>query len=272
MPSHKKRPANAEAETKPKRPFRSASHLFSGVLTALVPHFCPLCSACSDCYLCDNCITSLGMINTACSRCALPLNNIDAYAENRATVSPKILTKLVCSECIKTPPLFSHTVCAFEYRNAVVRAIQNFKDGGDIRVGAAMASALKASIETHYALTPLPELIIPTPIHWRRRLQRGFNQSELIAKRLSKAFNIPYARPLKKQVFTASQKNLTRAQRQRNLSKSFSIKEKTVKNKHIVIVDDIITTGSTIRTLSELCVLAGASKVDIWALARTPKP
>ena len=67
------------------------------------------------------------------------------------------------------------------------------------------------------------------------------------------------------------QKALGRKQRQRNLEGSFKICAKEISGKHIAIIDDVITTGSTMRILSHLCIDAGAKSVEVWALSRTPK-
>ena len=118
-----------------------------------------------------------------------------------------------------------------------------------------------------------PDLLIPAPMHWLKRWQRGFNQAEFLAQHIARELQIPLATKIVKRTHkTPAQKELTRSQRQQNLRKAFAISEKNrvqINGKRIAIIDDVVTTTATVRELSQLLIRAGAKEVQVWALART---
>jgi ComF family protein len=118
-----------------------------------------------------------------------------------------------------------------------------------------------------------PDLLIPAPMHWLKRWQRGFNQAEFLAQHVARELDIPLStRMVKRTHKTPAQKELTRAERQQNLRKAFAISEQNrahIMGKHIAIIDDVVTTTATARELSQLLIKAGAKEVQVWALART---
>ncbi|MGB1466783.1 MAG: ComF family protein [Alcanivorax nanhaiticus] len=120
--------------------------------------------------------------------------------------------------------------------------------------------------------TPLPwpdsDLICPLPVHWQRRWRRGFDQSERLAHLLSQIWQRPVLSALVRQRATPHQQGLTRRQRQRNLRKAFRC-QANVQGRHLVLVDDVMTTGSTAREASRVLLDAGAASVRVWCLART---
>jgi len=110
-------------------------------------------------------------------------------------------------------------------------------------------------------------------MHWQRRWQRGFNQTEILAHQLSNTLSIPVVHACLQPVRTPSQKELSRRDRHSNMRHRFAINPRTreqLHNAHIALIDDVVTTTTTVRTLSELLIKAGAKQVDVWALARTP--
>ncbi|GGY86998.1 hypothetical protein GCM10011613_35240 [Cellvibrio zantedeschiae] len=129
----------------------------------------------------------------------------------------------------------------------------------------------------HYAQDQVdwqtPDLIIPVPLHWMRRWQRGFNQAEILAQYVADELAIPMATKIVQRTHkTPPQKGLSRIERQKNLRKTFAINSKylsNIKDKHVVLMDDVVTTTATVRELSELLIRAGAKDVQVWALART---
>ena len=111
--------------------------------------------------------------------------------------------------------------------------------------------------------------IVPVPLHWLKKLIRGYNQSALIAKRLSKLIGIPYLDPLCRSRWTRSQTKLTRTKRKQNLKNVFKLKNGIdLESKSIILVDDVFTTGSTMAACTLELLNAGANHVDILALAR----
>lgn len=112
-------------------------------------------------------------------------------------------------------------------------------------------------------------------MHWRKLRSRGFNQSELIAKYLAKQLNIPVKHWLLKDRDTQKQNHLNRLDRQQNLQNVFKLSPratgKGVNLRHVALVDDVVTTGATGNQAAMALKSAGIERVDLWALARTPK-
>lgn len=238
-----------------KKRFYHASNLGRRLVNALFPHFCPLCHQVADDYICLDCSSTLKLIEHGCQRCSLPLTS----------------NEKLCGECLNDPPPFKLCLCAYAYQAPLSTLISMLKDNRDYHAVRGVCGVLAATIKNHYEANELPELLFPVPIHWRKRWIRGFNQAELIALILSDKLDIPLFNGLTKSSYTPNQRSLSRKQRQRNLSGSFALKNIEIRGKRIAIVDDVVTTSSTIRSLAETCLLAGASQVDVWALARTPK-
>lgn len=246
---------------------------------ALLPNHCALCSSKAKGLLCSPCANELPPIAHSCTRCALPLPQTE-----------------LCAECLKTPPSFDSIVAAYEYAYPLDHLVLQFKHNNHPHIGRKLAEKLALTIchtieqtiehktpspkplsPMQHAATP-PDIIACVPLHWRRRLQRGFNQAEIIAKHLhahTSAQTTQYLpQLLTKLNHTQSQQNLSRKQRLKNLRQSFAVAPKLlteVKGKHIAVVDDVVTTGATAEVIANLLKEAGASRVDIWALARTPK-
>ena len=124
---------------------------------------------------------------------------------------------------------------------------------------------------------PLPRLLIPVPLHGSRLRQRGFNQAAALARYAGRSLGIPYAPHLVRRLRdTPSQTELSVAQRQRNVRGAFSLNGARARRKllgagHVAIVDDVITTGSTVAELQSMLEAAGVTRVDTWAVARAEK-
>lgn len=109
------------------------------------------------------------------------------------------------------------------------------------------------------------DLIIPVPLHWRRRMTRGYNQSEVIAKYLGEYTGIPVDRKaVRRNVYTEPQKQLDNKERRRNLRHAFEVKRRWESPRRILLIDDIYTTGSTIDAISQVLCEKGRNKV--WFL------
>ena len=114
-----------------------------------------------------------------------------------------------------------------------------------------------------------PDLIVPTPLHWFRHLQRGYNQAELLCNVIGQETGIPVRNLLRRKKWTRQQARLDRKQRIRNLHQAFSIIDSTnCRNRCILLVDDVMTTGSTLSAAAETLLGAGAAEVDVLVLAR----
>ncbi len=115
---------------------------------------------------------------------------------------------------------------------------------------------------------PLPEVIIPIPLHRRRLIRRGYNQSSLIARSLSKALSIPCDnKSLIRNKYAKPQIELTAKQREQAVRGAFKVNTKC-KFKHVALVDDVISTSNTANQASKALKKSGVQTVTLWALAR----
>ncbi len=114
------------------------------------------------------------------------------------------------------------------------------------------------------------DIILPVPIHKKRKSTRGYNQSELVAKEVSKRLNVEYYNNvLVKDINTIPQSTLTKSQREQNVLGIYSIKNKQqIQNKAILLIDDIYTTGSTVNECSKVLIKNGAKLVDVLTVAK----
>ena len=119
---------------------------------------------------------------------------------------------------------------------------------------------------------PRPDLIIPVPLHQKRLLERGYNQSEALAQGMTHTAAIPCnTRILYRPAYTQTQTGLDKASRLQNVARAFAVKRRRhIKNKHILLVDDVLTTGATLFAASQPLKQAGASAISIatFAMAR----
>ena len=118
-------------------------------------------------------------------------------------------------------------------------------------------------------MSELPEYIVPVPLHSRRISQRGFNQSLELAKQLSRALGVALdANTVTRTRHTAPQTGLSEQERRKNVRGTFHVSA-DMQGKHVAIVDDVMTTGSTVGELARTLKRVGVQRVDVWALART---
>lgn len=116
------------------------------------------------------------------------------------------------------------------------------------------------------------DCLMPIPLHWMRHMQRTFNQAELIAKTLGKQYSIPVVNALGRIRKTQYQSTLLPHDRETNIKNCFVIKKKwkgSFKNKRIVLVDDLCTTGATLKEAAKVLYKAGAQSVNACVMART---
>lgn len=209
--------------------------------------------------LCPPCSEALHDRRPRCQRCALPLADIAG----------------ICGECLAQPPAFARTLCADSYRPPISHWLQNFKDGRDLRDGQLLVQRLIRSLDQHYPDgAGLPDYLVPVPLHWRRALWRGFNQSAWLARQLQRHFGIPVLPALQRVRAGSDQRQLDRRERQRNLRGVYRLRPECkalLHNRHVVLVDDVVTTSATVRAISRELRRGGVAQVDIWCLARTGK-
>ena len=209
---------------------------------------CVLCGVLSgDGVWCKSCDADLPRLNSAhCPVCGLPTLNGET-----------------CGKCLKDKPSFEATCAAFAYAFPIDKLVQAVKFSGHLSLVDQLADALSLRINA------TPDLIIAMPLHPLRLRERGFNQSQLLAQRLSKQLSIPLSSNTCTRIRnTPPQSSLSWHEREKNIRGAFNCAS-DLAGKHIAIVDDVMTTGISIEELASTLRQAGAAKISAWVLART---
>jgi ComF family protein len=116
------------------------------------------------------------------------------------------------------------------------------------------------------------DLIIPMPLHWRKRWSRGYNQSELLAREISRRWGVPLSKPVRRVKATAPQAGLTHSKRRLNVRAAFAVRKGTsLAGLRVLLIDDVVTTGATASACAQTLKRAGASHVAVAAIARTDR-
>ena len=244
---------------------------FTQAFSQIIPKLCHLCrqtiaqdgTTHRSHFLCKGCLDDLALNTHCCSCCAVPM---PSSATRQSAV--------ICGECLKRPPAYSASFCPFIYTFPVDHLISNFKSSGTWQYANHLGQLFyeKLSMQLNDGELNRPEIISYVPLHYKRRWQRGFNQSELLAKKIATQMEIPVVDSIRKIRETSVQHTLKRTERMKNLKYAFSAKKHSgIQGKYVALVDDVVTTGATTNVLAKLLIDAGARRVDIWALARTPK-
>ena len=209
--------------------------------------------------LCEDCEAELPWLSGQCRQCALPMPN----------------HQTLCADCTDNPPLFSQVVTPLQFDFPIDTLISRFKYQQRWPYGR-LLSALLVQYVTYYFDEggQRPDLILAVPLAKRRQRQRGYNQAQMICDWLGKALGLHNPQQLLLRTReTVSQQGLSAKARRDNLHNAFQLTDPTqVSNKHIVLVDDVLTTGTTCSIISGLLLKHGATRVDVYCLARTGKP
>ncbi|MDY0415315.1 MAG: double zinc ribbon domain-containing protein [Pseudomonas sp.] len=222
---------------------------------------CLLCDAPSQrlLALCEDCETELPWLKSHCIQCALPIP--DPHA--------------LCADCTHNPPLFSKVISPFEFTFPLDTLISRFKYQQNWPYGQLLSNLLAQYLNHYFDQGgQRPDLILAVPLAKRRQRQRGYNQAQMVCDWLSKALALDNPKHLLLRTReTISQQGLNAKARRDNLHNAFALSEPAqIKNKHIALVDDVLTTGSTCSTISGLLLEQGAARVEVYCLARTAKP
>lgn len=216
----------------------------------LYPPVCVLCGGgARGLDLCPGCAADLIRIAPACARCALPLPRAG-----------------VCGRCLRRPPAFDVALAAFAYRPPLDSLVKRLKFRGDLHLarvlGGLMAEHLAAMAE------PLPEVIVPVPLHVSRLRERGFNQALELARPVARRLGLPLElRHVIRVRATDPQTDVPAKLRSRNVRNAFSVLPGWTARR-VAIVDDVMTTGHTLNELTRTLRRAGVSEVRVWVCAR----
>ena len=199
--------------------------------------------------MCTGCQSALPHVRHACPRCAI------------AVPRPGL-----CGPCHARPPHFDEAIAVLQYRFPVDRLVQRFKYAGDLAIGRWLAQRLVTAVRG----CERPALLVSPPSTVERLRERGFNPALEVAKAVSRALAVPCAiEGLVRVRPTAPQPGLGREDRERNLSDAIRTPLR-LEGLHVALVDDVMTTGATANAVARALKGAGADRVSVWVVARTP--
>ncbi len=237
-----------------------AKPLLEGVLDVVFPPRCSGCGAGVEAAhsLCGECWKRLRFISEPmCHCCGHPFE---------LAVQPHML----CADCLKESPPYVQCRSALFYDEASRHHIIGYKFHDRTALTPLFAEWLARSCET---MLPQIDCIVPVPLHWFRLWRRGYNQAALLAYAVSARTGLPVLPDaLLRTRYTTPQNALTRLQRLDNVKGAFHVKsgsEARITGKNILLIDDVITTGATIKASTKALLKAGAERVYVTSVART---
>lgn len=203
-------------------------------------------------FICSRCEDSLPLVKYRCHICAIPLPNAG-----------------YCGQCLHKKPAFDYSHSSFTYAAPIDTWLQRLKSNRRIEWAHKLASLMIQRKPDELAHVDAFTFVPST--RWSL-MKRGYNPAELIARELGRALNKPVIAQLATRSHGRDQKELNRHQRISNVGLHFHPTQKNLlNNEHIMLIDDVMTTGSTAHSMALILKGAGASKVGVWCLARTPK-
>jgi ComF family protein len=241
-----------------------ATMVLRAVLDALYP---PVCAACgqetgSSGGLCRACFGEAAFITgPVCARCGVPMPGAAAGG-------------LICDGCRHAPPAWETGRAAALYDGPIRRAVLALKHGDRLDIARAAAPWL---LRAGHSLLARADLVVPVPLHWTRLWRRRANQSAELARALCDLAGRPEAYApgrLCRRRRTPPQEGRGRAARHGNVSGAFALTRRgaeAVPGRHVLLLDDVMTTGATLSACAEVLRAGGAAGIDVLALARVAR-
>ncbi len=200
-------------------------------------------------YFCERCLPTIEYIDTFCEKCGKKIHKDDE-----------------CKDCKEILHYFDKGRSLFVYKDEIKQAIIDYKYHQDLSKGKSFARLFYNHIDEINDW--IIDVVVPVPLHKEKYIERGFNQSEIIAKELSCLSNFDYNnKSLVRVKNTDSQKSLKRADRFQNMQESFFVSDNTFKDKTVLLVDDVYTTGATIDSCAKALLDAEAKNVYFITVA-----
>ncbi len=238
------------------------NNTFAGLLDLLYPRICLGCNKSfseeEGVHICRICLESIEEKGVRrCYKCGLELG-LGVRSSDKG-----------CPECIKMNLRFERGFFVSGYTGPLKELIIHYKYHKHEFLAKPLADLLVNQLLNEGIISEI-DVIVPVPLHWRKKLRRGFNQSELFAKRISKKLQVPISVDnLSYCKNTLSQTRLSRTERAENVFGAFEVrKPELFSQKQILLIDDVLTTGTTASECARTLEKAGAEKVFFIALAR----
>ena len=223
--------------------------------------FFPLhCAGCGEAirsgWLCRNCVDSLLPVRPPrCELCSQPYSGA--------------LDSFVCANCHGRAFHFACAVAVLQSRGLVRDLIHRFKYGGEMWLGALLSDFLAQGLQDPRLKGLDFDAVVSVPLHPLRRREREFNQAEVLGRELARGQNLDFCEALERLRYTVTQTHFDRRRRMQNLRDAFGLRRNiSVQGKHLLLVDDVLTTGSTLDECARVLLAAGAQSVRALTVAR----
>jgi len=235
------------------------SELFQAAVSLLYPATCTICgkSVRAGEYLCNNCEAKIiRIVPPFCETCSEPFEG-------------SITNIFTCANCAHRTIYFDAAVAAYRGRGIVREIIHEFKYAHQIHLRHLVACWLRAALDDERLRDCHFNIIVPVPLHPARQRERGFNQASLLAELLSAQTAIRSKPVLERIRYTTTQTALDRSERMENLHNAFRLRKNAdVRGLRVLLIDDVLTTGSTLNECARVLKRAGAMSVHAATAAR----
>ena len=202
--------------------------------------------------LCVECENDLPIIEKSCARCGIPL----------------ILDEKVCGKCLKDPSFIDYTFSLYVYESPIDHLITELKFKQRLPFASVLGHLMEKAVRKRMDPIGYPDVILPVPLHVERLKKRGFNQALEISRPVSNGLSISIDHRLVRRVKnTQAQTELLADQRKKNIKGCFQVSAMPA-YKHVVLIDDVVTTGSTTSELARVLKNSGVERVGVWSVAR----
>jgi ComF family protein len=225
-----------------------------------LPQQCEVCRRWGDSGVCTECLGRFAAPRPRCATCGL----------GTGLALPR------CGACLQAPPPFERTVCVADYTFPWDQLITAFKFHGRAELALPLAGLLASAVRASVAQEPRPwpDTVLPVPLAPGRLRERGYNQAWELTRRAAHSLALPAdAALLQRPLDTAHQTALSRSERQLNLRTAFMVdptRRAALHGLRVALIDDVMTTGATVREAAAALRRTGAAAVEVWVLARTP--
>jgi len=222
-------------------------------LDFMLPQMCLLCDKeIEKGMICDNCLDYLPLVKPpVCHRCGRPTSS-----------------GTVCYFC-RNDSALDHGRAWMLFVPPSDKMIYHFKYRSKTRLAHILGRAMAALIQTDHKQRQA-DTIVPVPLHWWKQLRRGYNQAALLARIISQETGIIRQNKLKRVKNTRSQTRMNEHERQENVLKAFTVSANGIKNKKVILVDDVLTTGATMNECARVLKERGATEVYSCVASITP--
>ncbi|MGA7216388.1 MAG: ComF family protein [Terrimicrobiaceae bacterium] len=218
------------------------------------------CAGCSEAirsgWLCRTCADSLTPVRPPrCEACSQPYSGL--------------LDSFVCSNCRGRAFHFVCTVAVMQSRGIVRDLIHRFKYGGEVWLGSLLGDFLAQGLRDPRLRGRSFDAVVSVPLHPLRKREREFNQAEVLGRELARKSGLAFCEALERLRYTVTQTHFDRRRRMQNLQNAFKVRRNAaVQGKDLLLVDDVLTTGSTLDECARVLLEAGAQSVRGLTVAR----